>query len=117
MGEYIGSSGRHRRRHSSRSRSLSVQGYERKRRRSDRRPSRSISIQAASRSPSPCAKHSRKKEKERRKESFEDALRRRMAQREAGDTCAVSVAWSREDLRSGRHKESRAKWLNSLATK
>merc|ERR1712232_276441 len=72
--------------------------------RRDRRPrsrSRSFSVRTASGSSSP-----------RRKGpvSFEDALRKRMARREAADSTRKPVAWTRDDMRKGAHRENRSKW-------
>lgn len=87
-----------------------------RRRRRRRSRSRSISIQAASMSPSPPAQIPRSRGSgggRKSQENFQDAVARRMAQREASDSTRNNVTWSREDLRSGRHKESRTKWLNT----
>eukprot|EP00930_Biecheleria_cincta_P056512 TRINITY_DN42617_c0_g1_i1.p1 TRINITY_DN42617_c0_g1~~TRINITY_DN42617_c0_g1_i1.p1 ORF type:complete len:423 (-),score=63.67 TRINITY_DN42617_c0_g1_i1:465-1733(-) len=83
--------------------------YPRQQRRRSR--SRSLSIQAARISPS------RSASPKNQKASFDDALQRRMAQRAEADTSRTAVVWSQEDLRSGRHKSSRLKWLDKYQNK
>lgn len=80
--------------------------------------SRSLSIQAASPSPSPRAKKQRDAPRHRDRGppvNFEEALRKRMAQREASDTSRCSVVWTREDLRGGQNMKNREKWAQASA--
>jgi len=107
---------RKRRRRQHDSRSPHNQQAATSRRGSKRRRSRSgsISVQAATPSASPSPRRNNHRNDRRGGggggESFEDALRRRMAQRDANDSTRIPVTWTREDMRRGRHLENRSKW-------
>mmetsp|Transcript_148117 Transcript_148117/g.261189 ORF Transcript_148117/g.261189 Transcript_148117/m.261189 type:complete len:462 (+) Transcript_148117:156-1541(+) len=119
---------RRRRRHDSRSRSNPLRLIEnaasrpdyatgrpdyaagRRRRRRAMSRSRSISVQAASMSPSPTSTRF----KAAPGETFEEALARRMSQRDAEmDSARIPVTWKREEMRRGMHMPIRAKRVTS----
>jgi len=118
---------RQRRRRTSQSRSASAPAAEarpgRGRRRNGLSRSRSISVQLDARymSPSPQRRRygARGDSRDRGGNgarsggnvSFEEALRRRMAQRDSEfDSSRIPVTWTRDDMRSGRHLQNRSKW-------
>lgn len=98
---------RHRRRRAERSRSMSVQAPV------ELRPNRGSARGGVSRSRSVSVQgrrtYSPNDRRRGTKESFQDALARRMAQREReSDSTRIPVTWTRDDMRRGRHLATRS---------